>query len=186
MTIKNSILFLTIALASLFTCCQRSAITSANTSNTSGISIDSIPSLMGENINTLVTDSGKMSYRMMAPKLSIFDKVDSPYWDFPEGVHMTTFAENGNDNGEIQSKFAIYYVEKDLWELRNQVVANNPDGKKIETELHYWDQEKKEIYSDDFVTITEDVMITKGTGFKSDEAFEEWSLDDFEIEYIEE
>lgn len=186
MTKKNSLLFLSITIASIFTCCQRSADTTVNTSITSGISIESIPSLMGENINTLVTDSGRMSYRMMAPKLSIFDKVDSPYWDFPEGVHMTTFAENGKDNGEIQSKFAIYYVEKNLWELRKQVVANNPDGKKIETELLYWNQEKKEIYSDAFVKITEDGMITKGTGFKSDEAFEEWSLDDFEIEYIEE
>lgn len=158
-----------------------------NTTKTQEVasSIDSIPSLIGEDINTLVTDSGRMSYRMIASKLSIFDKVDSPYWDFSEGVHMITFSENGKDNGEIMSEFAIYYVEKDLWELRNNVVANNPDGKKIETELLYWDQEKKEIYSDAFVKITEDDMITKGTGFKSDEAFEEWSLDDFEIDYIE-
>lgn len=181
--IKNKYLWLVLVLIATLACQQQDK--QPVTSETS-ISIDSIPSLTGENINTLVTDSGKMSYRMIASKLSIFDKVDSPYWDFSEGVHMITFSEAGEGNGEIQSKFAVYYVDKDLWELRTNVIANNPDGKKIETELLYWDQNKKEIYSNAFVKITEDDMITKGTGFKSDEAFEEWSLDDFEIEYIDE
>ncbi len=151
-----------------------------------GIAVDSLPSLTGENINTIVSDSGRISYRMEAPILAIYDKVKTPYWNFPEGVHMTTYSKMGKDNGAIKSKFAIYHVEKKLWELRKNVVVTNPDGKTIETELLYWDQDKKSIYSDAFVKITDDGTITKGTGFKSDESFEAWTLDDFEIEYIEE
>ena len=178
-------LLLPIAILLAVACNNPQTTTTANKYMMDSTALDSLPSLQGEGINTLVTDSGKISYRMIASKLSIFDKVDSPYWDFSEGVHMITFSDNGKDNGEIQSKYAIYYVKKDLWELRNNVVAKNPDGKKIETELLYWDQKKKIIYSDAFVKITEDDMITKGTGFRSDEAFDDWSLDDFEIEYIE-
>ncbi len=138
-----------------------------------------IPSMQGEDVSTLITDSGKLTYRMHTPKLFIYDKVDSPYWDMPEGLHMTTYSLDGKPEGDIRSKFALYHVNEDLWELRNEVVVVNLDSTMVETELLYWDRVKKEIYTDEFVKITEEGTVTTGYGFKTDEKFEDWYLEEF-------
>lgn len=148
------------------------------------IDFSKLPSVEGEGIQTLVSDSGKMAYRLEAPKLAIFDKAEKPYWDMPEGLHMTTFSAKGEKEGDIKSKFAIYYIDQDLWELRREVVAITLDGTVVETELLYWDRMKKEIYSDSLVTITEDDMVTTGIGFRSNEDFSDWSLKEFTTEFI--
>ena len=137
------------------------------------------PSMQGEDVHTLVTDSGKLTYKMQTPKLLIYDKVDSPYWDMPEGLHMTTYSPEGEVEGDIKAKFALYYVDKDLWELRKEVIVINPDSTMVETELLYWDRIKKEIYTDEFVKITEEGAVTTGYGFKTDEKFEDWYLEEF-------
>ncbi len=148
------------------------------------IDLSTMPSVSGENIHTLVSDSGRTAYRMKAPKLLIFDKVEEPYWDFPEGLQMITYSTTGEQEGEIESKFAIYDVKKELWELRIDVVAVNTDGTRLETDLLYWDQKKELIYSDTLVTITEEDMKTTGTGFESDETFTDWHMDNFTTELI--
>lgn len=148
------------------------------------IDITKVPSMLGDSVHTLVSDSGRITYRMKAPKLAIYDKAEEPYWDFPEGIHMTTYDTEGNIDGDIKSKFAIYDVEKELWELKIDVEAVNPDGNMVETELLYWDRKKKKIYTDKFVKITEDGLITTGYGFETDEGFNDWTLEDFSSEFI--
>lgn len=149
------------------------------------IDFSQMPSMVGDSVNTLVSESGIVIYRMEAPKLAIYDNVDTPYWDFPEGLHIITYTEDGKEEGDIRSDFAIYHVQTELWELRKSVEAKNDEDKTIETELLYWNQKTELIYTDAFVKVTEDGLLTKGYGFESDQNFENWTLEDFEVEYIE-
>ena len=146
------------------------------TSASEDIEFKKTPSMQGEGVSTLVTDSGLLTYRMEAPKLTINDKVDTPFWHMPEGLHMITYSKDSEPEGDIKSKFALYYIDSDLWELRKEVVAISPEGMKLETELLYWDRKKKEIYTDQFVRITEEGSVTTGYGFKSDEEFVDWVI----------
>lgn len=57
-----------------------------------------------------------------------------------------------------------------LWEARNEVVVVNAEGKKLETELLFWDMKKEIIYSDRYVRLTADGQIIEGNnGFESDQ-----------------
>lgn len=152
------------------------------------IDITQLPSMIGDDIYTLISDSGKISYRMEAEKLLIYDQVDTPYWDFPQGLHITTYSEEGEPNGTITSKYAIYHVQDDLWELQDDVRAKSPKGERIMTELLFWDQKKELIYTDAYMEVIEEEsgLVTKGYGFESDQSFDEWHIDDYEIEYYDE
>lgn len=148
------------------------------------IDFSKMPSMVGDSIHTLVSDSGRLAYRMKAPKLAIFDKAEEPYWDFPDGIHMTTYDKEGHVEGDISSKIAVFDIEKELWTLSIGVEAINTDGTKLETELLYWNQKEERIYSDKLVKITEDGMITIGHGFESDQSFQNWHMDDFTTEFV--
>ncbi len=148
--------------------------------------VANIPSMVGDNVNTLVSDSGLLKYRMQAEKVFIYDKVDSPYWNFPEGIHIITYSNVGKSEGDIKSKYAKFYVEKKLWELRKDVVAVSPEGKVLKTERLFWDQEKKTIFSDTLSSVIQGEIVTTGTSFTSDETFDDWHVDNPRQTFIEE
>lgn len=181
---KQIIQFSLIAIALSFAACSNSKNGEEKTAAIDIIDFSKMPSMEGDSIHTLVTYSGKLTYRMIAPKLSIFDKVDEPYWNFPQGINMVTYDEEGKIESDIKSNLAIYHIKEELWELRKNVVALNPEGKKLETEILYWNQKTEKIYSDTLVTVTEDGMRTTGTGFTADQNFDVWDMDDFTTEFI--
>lgn len=181
---KHVLQLILLTIASAFVSCTNAPDNKTAKEEVEMIDFSTMPSMIGDSVHTLVSDSGRLKHRMQAPKLAIYDKVEEPYWDFSEGVHMTTYNRDGEVDGDIRSKIAYYDVNKELWTLTFEVEIVNPDGTKLETELLYWDQKKEIIYSDKLVKITEDGMITLGSGFESDEKFEDWHMDNFSTEFI--
>jgi LPS export ABC transporter protein LptC len=186
MTLKNKHLLqlILVIIASVFVACTSATDKEAEAKEVEIIDFSKMPSMVGDSVHTLVSDSGRLTYRMQTPNLAIYDKAEAPYWDFPQGIHMTTYNKDGDVDGDIRSKLAIYDVEKKLWTLTFNVVALNPDGTRLETELLYWDQTKELIYSDTLVKIVEDGMVTLGSGFESDQSFQDWHMDNFSTEFI--
>jgi len=51
-----------------------------------------LPSLIVTNLESLVTDSGSVKYKLITPKLIQYDKKEEPYVDFPDGLHFLSFS----------------------------------------------------------------------------------------------
>ena len=47
-----------------------------------------MPALEGMDVTTLISDSGVTRYRIKAKRWLVFDKADTPYWEFPEGIYL--------------------------------------------------------------------------------------------------
>lgn len=137
---------------------------------------DEFPSLTVKELTAVITDSGKIKYRFITPELQQFDQKAEPTIDFPFGLHLFVFDANEQIDAQIKSNIAIYYQNKELWELRNDVEAVNSKGEVINTELMFWDQKKKTIYSDQFIKITRENEIITGYGFESDERLENYKI----------
>lgn len=137
---------------------------------------DEFPSLTIKDLTTVITDSGKIKYRFITPELLQFDQKAEPTIEFPSGLHVFVFDANEQVDAQIKCKNAIYYQNKELWELRNDVEAVNVKGEVINTELLFWDQKKGTIYSDQFIKITRQNEILTGYGFESDERLENYKI----------
>jgi LPS export ABC transporter protein LptC len=81
-------------------------------------------------------------------------------------------------SSEIKANYAIYYEKKQLWEARNQVVAENlVNHDKLETEQMFWDQKEEKIYSEKFTRLTNSDGISYGEGgFESRQDMSKWRL----------
>jgi LPS export ABC transporter protein LptC len=86
------------------------------------------------------------------------------------------YDKSGNPQSYIQANYAILYKKKQLWEGRNQVLAENQaKGEKLETEQIFWDQNEKLIYSEKFSTITnKDGVFYGENGFEARENLSKW------------
>jgi len=127
----------------------------------------SLPSVTAKDFYTILNDSGRKQLILSAPLLEQFDKADPPFSEFRSGIKVVVY--NGNDKpvGTVTAKYAKC-TSNNLWELRDSVVVVNENNEKLETELMFWNQEKDRIYTDRFVKITEDNLISQGIGFESD------------------
>ncbi|WP_010663102.1 LPS export ABC transporter periplasmic protein LptC [Marinilabilia salmonicolor] len=165
-------IFLLLAVLVLFTSCQ------SNTSEEIQAAVDeeNLPSLSVKDLETAVTDSGRIAYRFITPEMNQYENLEKPYTEFPEGLHLIIYNQQEEIDAQIKSKYAIYHESEDLWELQNDVEAVNFKNEVINTEQLFWDSRKHIIYSDEFIKITTDKEILTGYGFESDERLENYTI----------
>jgi len=137
----------------------------------------SFPDETAKNIEILRTDSGKIIVRLFASELQRFENIEKPYTLFPKGLAATTFNPYPQIESSFTSKWAKYYEKDKIWEARNDVQAMNYKGEKLNTELMFWNEKRKIIYSDKFTRITSSNGVFYGEkGFEADENFTKWKL----------
>lgn len=135
-----------------------------------------IPGLEADTISSIITESGNIKFRISAGKYFIYDKAEEPYWDFPNGAKFERFSDSLKIDSEISCKKATYLEKKQLWELRNRVVAKNIKGEIFETELLYWDEKKETVYTEELIRITRENEIITGKNFTSNQDFSKYEI----------
>ncbi len=134
--------------------------------------LESLPEMSGENLIMIYSDSAVIQYKIITPKYTKKLKDQVKYDEFPEGIHVISYDQNGIPKGEITALYACRKEDENIWETRNNVVVTNADGTKLETELLYWNMEKERIYSPRYsrLTFRDNINIIEGNnGFESDQ-----------------
>ena len=131
---------------------------------------EGLPELSGENMELFYSDSARLKYKVSAPIYEKYNTEKEKYDEFPKGLKAILYDKDGAEVGSIVSKYAKKLEEEALWELRDEVVVINSEGKKLETELLYWDMKKETVYSDRYTRLTSGEQIIEGNGgFESDQ-----------------
>jgi LPS export ABC transporter protein LptC len=132
------------------------------------LQIKDMPSLSGRNVETMYSDSGKVTLVVTTPFIQQFTKKEDPHTLFPEGLTVLFYDKKTTPQASISAHYARYTEKDNQWELRDSVVAVNTEGDILETELLYWSEPKDRVWSDRFVRFTLKDKIIMGTGFESD------------------
>ncbi len=135
-----------------------------------------MPVLEGYDVTTLISDSGITRYRITTKKWLVFDKADTPYWEFPEGIYLEKFNMELKEDASIEADYAYYNEPAQRWTLKGNVHAMNLEGEYFETPLLYWDQKTESVYSDSSIVITRQASIIKGIGFQSNQELNKYTI----------
>ena len=129
-----------------------------------------LPEMSGENMEMIYSDSARIKYKAYTPLYNKIHTGEEEYDEFPQGIHVISYDKDGKVVGEVKSKYAKNLIKEKLWEVRNQVVVMNAEGKRLETEVLYWDMEKEWIYSDRYSRLIDGNNILESSGgFESDQ-----------------
>ena len=135
-----------------------------------------MPALSGDEVTTLISDSGITRYRIKAKKWLVFDKADTPYWESPEGIYLEKFNIDLEADATVEADYAHYNEPAQRWMLKGNVRAVNLEGEQFETPLLYWDQQSESVYSDSSITITREAYIIQGVGFRSNQEMTQYTI----------
>lgn len=135
-----------------------------------------LPTESIHHIESIYTDSAKIQIRIKASELNRFGNASEPYMEFPKGIEVLFYDDQGKVSSQLTANFAIYYETQQLWEARDSVVAINVNGELLNTDLLFWDEEKGLIYSTRFVKITTSDEVLFGEGLEANQDFTDWVI----------
>jgi LPS export ABC transporter protein LptC len=148
---------------------------------------DSMPVMRTINVETLISDSGVIRYRMKTKEWLIFDRLKPSRWSFEKGIYLEQFDSVHKVEASIKADTAYYYDKQRLWELRGHVDIHNRKGEKFNTELLFWNQSTEKVYSDKFIRIEQPDRIITGHGFDSNQQMTVYTIREMEgIFYVDE
>ena len=130
---------------------------------------DSASMMVSYGINTLISDSGLIKYRIVTERWDVNTIKNPSRWTFEKGIFMEQFDESFHIEGYIQADSAWYYDQQKLWELRGRVYIRNVNGLVFRSEELWWDGIKHEFYSYKFSRVVTPERTLEGTYFRSDE-----------------
>lgn len=137
---------------------------------------DSLPFLTAHGISNLISDSGVISYKIVAEDWYIYTEPQQK-WYFPKGLFLEKFDTTFHVNWYVQSDTAYCHNNR-TWELRGRVVVLNREGDLFETEELFWDMDAHEMWNTVYMCITKPStnQLLKGYRFRSDEQMTKYSI----------
>ncbi|MBQ7945358.1 MAG: LPS export ABC transporter periplasmic protein LptC [Bacteroidales bacterium] len=135
-----------------------------------------VPGMLVDSVTTLISDSGRIRYKVLAQTWKVYDQADEPYWFFPDKVYFERFNDSLEVESVVEGDTARYFTELKLWELKNNVLVKNMSGEQFETNLLYWNQDQHRVYSDSFIRIQQEDQILTGYGFESNESLTKYKI----------
>ena len=134
------------------------------------------PTMTSTGISTLISDSGKIRYKIISEKWDIYSNEKVSKWAFEKGVYLERYDNFMNIEAKVKADTAYYYDKIKLWDLRGHVNILNMQGEKFNTEQLFWDQAKEKVYSDKFIRIQQIDKILTGYGFNSNQQFTDYII----------
>ncbi len=128
-----------------------------------------LPIAVGKNVFHVYKDSGKITSKLITPLLHDFtNREEHPYNEFPVGIKIVTFENNGKDSTTITGKYARTYNKTKVSEIKdNVVITNHTENTILETNQLFWDQKEKYFFTEDGFRLTTATDTINGFGFES-------------------
>lgn len=135
-----------------------------------------VPTMTTTNVETLISDSGYIRYRITAPLWTMYEEVEEPHWDFPRGLSLQQFDLMMRPQATMECDSARYLSQKRIWRLDGYVKMVNTLKDTFLTTQVFWDQARREVYTDSFVHIVRAERILEGYGFTSNEDMTRYTI----------
>lgn len=122
-----------------------------------------------KNISTLISDSGVVQYKIVAPLWQVWEETDTPYWSFPQGIYLQKFDPYFKVISTVAADSAKFFKNRKIWRLDGRVELTQVPKGLFQTRQLFWDQRRGVLYSDSFIHIETETHVLEGIGFESDE-----------------
>ncbi|GAB3650466.1 hypothetical protein GCM10028791_17720 [Echinicola sediminis] len=129
------------------------------------------------------SDSAVVTVKVVAEKQLVFENGDS---EFPEGIMIYFYEKDGSLRSTIRADHGFQDTKEKIYRGEGDVrVHNIKKGTKLNSEELYWDERKKTIYTEKFVTVEQDDgNIVNANGMRSDETLNDITFYDIVDTYV--
>ena len=126
------------------------------------------------NINTMMTDSGKLIIRLKAPSQLQFQNGNKSW---PTGLILEYYSSPEIPVFTFRSNLADFNAKSNLYKGEGNVIVKNLEtGDELNTELLFWSPRDEKFYTDNFVTIISEGEVHTGKGLSANQDFSSYKI----------
>ncbi|MBQ5435419.1 MAG: LPS export ABC transporter periplasmic protein LptC [Bacteroidales bacterium] len=139
------------------------------------LDLSKTPTQRSHDVFAVQTRNGAVAMRMESPLMEHYDADTASYDAFPNGISVYGYTDEGLLESVIVADDARHIVPKkanqdEIWEAFGNVIMHNVlEQETMETDTIYWDQAKREIYTDCYVKLYSRQGFLQGFGMRSDD-----------------
>lgn len=137
---------------------------------------DSVPVMVSTGINTLISDSGVIKYRIVAERWEVNEARNPSRWIFDKGMLMTQFDEKMHILGYIQCDSAVYFDKLRRWQLHGRVRILTTQGLEFSSDQLYWDEQNHKLWSYSYSHMKMPDKEIDGNWFESNEDMTKYEI----------
>ena len=131
------------------------------------VNIDSLYTARMIKLNTLISDSGLIRYRMTAPVLLIYERSERNEWVFPKGLLLRPYDTISGSKVFIKADSAIRSTANEEWELIGNVQVQGPQGQRLHTHRLFWQRDQRRLFSHDTTYFFTEGRELRGSSFEA-------------------
>ncbi|MBN8853345.1 MAG: LPS export ABC transporter periplasmic protein LptC [Sphingobacteriales bacterium 50-39] len=131
----------------------------------------------GRQIESYLSEAGKVKGKLTSPYMLRYQKADTPYSEFPRTLHVDFYNDSTNIESQMDAKYGKYLQNQNKVFLRDSVVVKNIlKGDTLHCKYLWWDQNTQKFTTDDSVQIYTKDKILFGTGMEADQNFRWYTI----------
>lgn len=162
---------ITFVIASSFVCCK------SKIAEAEKLDLSKTPTQRVEGVFAFQTNNGSVEMRVEAPVMEHYSTKENEYDSFPDGLSVYGYTKEGLLESIILADEALHIIPNnkgddavEIWKAYGNVVLHNViEQKTMETDTIFWDQSKKEVYTDCYVKLYTPDGFMQGYGMRSDD-----------------
>ena len=147
---------------------------------------DSVAMMTSYGVNTLISDSGVIKYRIVTERWEVNTNRNPSRWIFDKGILLEQFDEKFHINSYIQCDTAYYFDQQRVWKLYGRVRILTKDGLRFTSEQLTWDENKHELSSNVFSKLVTPERTLQGSHFWSDEKMTRYFVSNTKGSFVKE
>jgi len=132
-----------------------------------------------ENIDLKYTeyedDTVRVKANLISPKMLDYSNRDFPFSEFPKGILLKVYDDDDNMT-VISSKYAIFYTETDIIDLRGNVVIATHSKDSLFTEQLFYNQKLEWVFTNEPFTFKRPTAPLHGNGFDADKDLKRYEI----------
>jgi LPS export ABC transporter protein LptC len=102
-----------------------------------------------KNVESYLSQSGTVKAKLTSPYMLRVQVPDSPYLEFPRTMHVDFYNDSTKIESTVDARYAKYVEFDRKVLLRDSVLVKSiKNGDTLRTQELWWDQDKKEFYTD--------------------------------------
>lgn len=132
-----------------------------------------------------IKDSVRLKANLISPKMLDFSNRDFAFSEFPDGILLKLYDDDGKMT-TITSRYAIFYTDTDIIDLRGNVTITTHQNEKLVTDQLYYNEKLEWVFTNEPWVFNRSQGPLHGIGFDSDKDFKNFQMlemgGDFELD----
>ncbi len=130
-----------------------------------------------DSVRMVTSENGVVKNQFVTPLMEVHALAKDPFDEYRYGIEAVGYDEQtGLENSRVTADYALHFTERDLWDLKGNVLVVGEQGRRLFTQQLFWDVTLGKFYSNVDTKVQDGPSESIGSGFEAADDLSSWTF----------